>query len=116
MAPGNELDRGLRTETTSMSHSHVFVARFVSPAIKVAVLSVKAASQHLGNVTSWVASAFKREDDLPGTYSSRRPCPECGGPMFYHPTDWSAFSGRYLRTCESCGYADARPVKIVEQI
>ena len=99
-----------------MSDSHVFMERFVSPAMKVTVLSVKAASQRLGNFTAWLSHALKRDDGLPGTFSSRRPCPGCGGPMFYYPTSWSALNGRYLRTCESCGYADARPVKIVEQI
>ena len=49
-------------------------------------------------------------------YSSRRPCPECGGTMAYHPMRWSALTGRYLRACQSCGYADPRPVKMVRQI
>src|SRR6478752_10740984 len=99
-----------------MSNSHIFSGRLGSLPMKVAALFVKVIRQHLEHFIARVSNALKREEALPETYSSRRPCPECGGPMFYHPTDWSAFSGRYLRTCESCGYADARPVKIVEQI
>jgi len=49
-------------------------------------------------------------------YESRRPCRECGGSMVYRSMRWSIVTGKYLRSCESCGYTDPRPVKMVRQI
>jgi len=49
-------------------------------------------------------------------YSSRRPCPGCGGTMAYQPTRWCTLTGRYLRSCKNCGCADSSPVKMVRQM
>jgi hypothetical protein len=46
------------------------------------------------------------------SYPSRRPCPACGGDMFYLPSRWTR---RHTRTCENCDYSD-ETVKIVTQI
>ena len=99
-----------------MSDSHISSGRFVFPALKVAALSVKVALQHLEHIAARLSNALASRTALPEVYSSRRACPECGGPMFYYPTSWSALTGRYLRACENCDYDDARPVKIVEQL
>jgi len=47
-------------------------------------------------------------------YPSRRPCPVCGGKMFYLASRWS-LRRRHARTCESCGYSDEK-VKIIARI
>jgi hypothetical protein len=46
-------------------------------------------------------------------YPSRRPCPICGGKMFYLASRWSR--RRHARTCESCSYSDEK-VKIITRI
>ena len=46
------------------------------------------------------------------SYPSRRPCPSCGGNMFYLAFRWSR---HHIRTCESCGYSDEK-VTIITQL
>jgi hypothetical protein len=47
-----------------------------------------------------------------GSYPSRRRCPSCSGKMIY----LASKRGRlHTRTCESCGYSDAK-VKMIRQI
>ena len=96
--------------------SVALVNRFVMPAMKVAMLVFKVIMIHFERGKAWVIDAFERHTILPGALSSRRPCPVCGGAMFYEPKPWSAVTGKYLRSCESCDYTDARAVKIVSQI
>jgi hypothetical protein len=92
------------------------INRFVLPAIKAAISAFEEMMIHFGNGKTWVFETFERHTVLPDAPSSRRPCPLCGSPMFYEPRRWSAFTGKYLRVCESCDYTDARAVKIVPQI
>jgi predicted RNA-binding Zn-ribbon protein involved in translation (DUF1610 family) len=50
------------------------------------------------------------------TYPSQRPCPTCGGTMVYRGSGLSAFTGKYSRTCQECGYTDPHKVTLVRQI
>jgi hypothetical protein len=46
---------------------------------------------------------------------SRRPCPQCGGPIYYVATFLTPFTGLRKRMCPDpkCGYVDPCKVKIV---
>src|SRR5690348_2111349 len=99
-----------------MTMSPPLVNRFLVPAVKVAMLSCKVTMIHFERGRAWALDTFERNTILPEALSSRRPCPACGGAMLYEPKPWSAMTGKYLRRCECCDYADARAVKIVQQI
>jgi len=47
---------------------------------------------------------------------SRRPCPNCGGPMTYRRTRWTAITRKHLRSCTACGYCDVHPVRMIKQL
>jgi predicted RNA-binding Zn-ribbon protein involved in translation (DUF1610 family) len=71
----------------------------------------------------WKAMGSQAVDAIAGklrcdskAYRSSRPCPSCGGAMIYLGSALSILTGKYSRTCESCGYADAHKVKMVRQI
>lgn len=99
-----------------MSERHAFERRIVIPTAKIALLSVKLMFKRLKQISARTFGAKIERTALQRDLISRRPCPECGGPMAYHPMRWSALTGRYLRACQSCGYTDSHPVKIVRQL
>lgn len=99
-----------------MSERQAFAQRIVIPLTKVALLALKLAFRRLKQFSTRAFDAQLERTTSQHDQISRRPCPECGGPMAYHPMRWSALTGRYLRACQSCGYADSHPVKIVRQL
>jgi hypothetical protein len=87
-----------------------------SSAISVALSAIKVTMTRVEHGKAWALDTFERHTLLPYALSSRRPCPQCGGAMFYQPRPWSALTGKYLRSCEICDYTDVRAVKIVPQL
>ena len=90
--------------------------KFVSSIIKPAAQSAALLVAQFEEFAVREFGALLARASLHGSHPSRRPCPECEGVMVYQPTRLSAVTGKYLRSCESCGYTDPRPVKMVRQI
>jgi predicted RNA-binding Zn-ribbon protein involved in translation (DUF1610 family) len=51
----------------------------------------------------------------PSYIASQRPCPNCGGAMFYRSSLSTMLTGLRRRICSVCGYKDPKRVKIVRE-
>lgn len=71
----------------------------------------KTVSQAIQSIAAKGTAIFFKSAE-PSSYPSRRPCPSCGGKMFYIASTWRRY---HARTCGRCGYSDEK-VKLVKTL